>query len=517
VVTLGVVITYQWGCVYARSGDCEGNLECDAKTSDSAIVETPADCVPHDKGGPVAGTCGIFVSSSLGSDANDGSKDKPFKTLSAAIAKAEAAGKPVYACAETFTGSMTITKGIDVFGALDCAKDWVYDGATKTVLVGAPDEIPLFLSGAAKGATVADFRVQAADAMKAGGSSIAVIAEDAAMELVRCEVIAGNGADGAVGKTPAVTAAQGADAPEPDPTTMNACINLASVLGGAPGVTSCEDGDSKGGVGGKGGLPASKDGNGQPGADGEPSNGVDGLGGEGMSTNNCKDGSKGGDGSPGLSGVGGVALGVLTSAGISGGEGETGATGGRGQGGGGGGGVRTGVFCQAGMMIVEGPGASGGGGGAGGCGGPGGAGGQAGGSSIGVISLGSLLVLTDVTIATAKGGNGGNGDIGRSGASGGKGGLGGAASGLSGSKPGCNGGSGGTGGDGGPGGGGRGGHSIAAAYAIAPMVPLRMKDVMVGTPGEGGLGGLGAPPMSHGAAGMASACWNFATSAPCES
>src|SRR5262245_37857423 len=57
----------------------------------------PRECSPSEADGAVTDECGIFVSSS-GADSNAGTKDKPLRTLAAAIAKAADSGKPVYAC-----------------------------------------------------------------------------------------------------------------------------------------------------------------------------------------------------------------------------------------------------------------------------------------------------------------------------------------------------------------------------------------------------------------------------------
>ena len=67
-------------------------------------------CVPSEAEGPVDDTCGIFVSSSLGDDGNTGTtKDKPFKTIGAALMANK--GKPIYVCAETdaYNESITVT------------------------------------------------------------------------------------------------------------------------------------------------------------------------------------------------------------------------------------------------------------------------------------------------------------------------------------------------------------------------------------------------------------------------
>src|SRR5207249_3294062 len=86
-------------------------------------------CIPNGNDTPVADDCGVFASSSRGDDANVGSKDKPFKTLSKAIASAP--GKNVYACAEPFGEAVTLDAKTTLYGGLDCAKEWAYVGGTK--------------------------------------------------------------------------------------------------------------------------------------------------------------------------------------------------------------------------------------------------------------------------------------------------------------------------------------------------------------------------------------------------
>src|SRR5690242_11086062 len=83
---------------------------------------TPPACVPSENSEPVADTCGVFVSSGLGADGNAGTKDAPLKSLADAITKAN--GRPIFACAEAFAGSVTLASGSAIYGGLDCTKDW---------------------------------------------------------------------------------------------------------------------------------------------------------------------------------------------------------------------------------------------------------------------------------------------------------------------------------------------------------------------------------------------------------
>src|SRR5262249_59103845 len=95
-----------------------------------------------------------------------------------------------------------------------------------------------------------------------GGSSISMAVDDVSAALVRCDLAAGDGADGDDGVTPVGLAMKGADAPAPDPMTMNACINAGSLKGGAAGMTACDDGTTAGGLGGQGGITGMSNGDG---------------------------------------------------------------------------------------------------------------------------------------------------------------------------------------------------------------------------------------------------------------
>ena len=472
------------------------------------------DCSGDPSAKNVIDDCGVFAQADATGTTEDGTQAHPYKTLQKAIDNA--AGKRVYACASApFVEAVTIAVGVEMYGGFDCAKGWAWSQDKRSALNGPVDAVALTIGKGATGARVEGFAVTGASPgdMKGGGSSIAVAVDDVAAELVRCDVKAGDAADGVKGQKPSGTATKGADAAMPDPMTENACINAGSVAGGVAGMTTCDDGMSVGGVGGKGGV-TSNGGDGQKGADGSPTDAVKGKGGSGAdAANDCNDGTKGKSGDAGGAAPGGSVAGdKLLLSGVSSADVTDGKPGAKAQGGGGGGGAKSGMFCGGG---VDGNGASGGGGGAGGCGGKGGGGGKAGGSSIAIVSLGTKLVLTGVTLATGKGGNGGGGVTGQAGGAAGAGAFGGASSGQAGSKPGCKGGDGGLGGDGGPGGGARGGHSIGIAYAKAPAPMPTIKTFTPGTPGDGGTAGTGAPMTSNGAKGAAAQCWDFGSNAAC--
>src|SRR5262249_10006244 len=147
----GIMLTQAVGCVFSRANDCEGNLEC--RGTGGSGGGTPPGCVPSESKAPVDGSCGVFVSSSLGADGDAGTKSAPVKTLQQAVDRAK--GRPVYACAEELAGSATLASGSDIYGGLDCTKGWAYVGATKkSTLVGDADKPSLTIRMSASGASV---------------------------------------------------------------------------------------------------------------------------------------------------------------------------------------------------------------------------------------------------------------------------------------------------------------------------------------------------------------------------
>ncbi|WP_437486510.1 hypothetical protein WME75_03785 [Sorangium sp. So ce1014] len=497
--------------------DCEFTLMCEHhrglwEGTGGGTPNPACDADPTRDAGAVIDECAVFASASA-KPGGDGTKTKPYASLGEAIANA--GGKRVLACTSgAFAESVTIEAGLEVIGGFDCGAEWTWNEEARSAIEAPANQIALTLGEGASGAKVRSFSVRAESATEAGGSSIGVVVADIEAKLVQVDVAAGDGMDGASGEMPTETPQAGAGAPEMS--ASNACELPAAVRSGEAGATTCEDGETRGGAGGLGGIPGMGDGNGQSGADGVPlpeeNPDAYGLGGVGQmdAAGNCRVGQPGAPGAAGVARAAGNST-TLTLTGVVGGDGENGTIGKKGQGGGGGGGAKAGQFCGATTNPVEGPGASGGGGGAGGCGGKGGGGGKTGGSSIGIVSLGTKLVLTEVTIAVGKAGNGGQGASGRRGADGGMGATGGTASDHVDSIPGCKGGDGGRGGPGGPGGGGRGGHAVGIAYAGTPSAAMALEFVE-GTAGEGGStvqdGNAGTP-------GVSGACWSFETNESC--
>jgi hypothetical protein len=465
VATLGAL--HAIGCVFHTPVNCENDL-----VNCSGTGGPPPGCEPSMSSAPVADTCGVFVST-LGDDGNAGTKEKPLRTIGAALGK----GTAIYACAGAmpFSEPVMVSKAVTLFGALDCAT-WGYDATNKTQLTAVADGVPLTLASTAGGSEVYDFAITAADAMTAGGSSIAVIDDGAGVVLEGVSVTAGAGAVGTAGMgqsqvvtPPGVTpmGATGANG------TDDTACSMTGVFGGAGGKNTCGGINTEGGAGGDG-LAAGSGGNG---GDGSPMM-TPGNGGSGQTASSCKPGGVGTDGSPGPLGIGARGIGDVSSTGYANPTGMLGGSGSPGQGGGGGGGA---LACDSPTDMFAGP--SGGGGGAGGCpGGPGNTG-QSGGSSIGILALGATLTLNTVSIATHDGGAGGTGGDGQHGGAGGS-----AGHAPMGSNA-CDGGKGGQGGAGGPGGGGAGGHSVAVAIKGGTLPDLSNTTIVPGMGGAGGPGG----------------------------
>ncbi|MEO5729377.1 MAG: hypothetical protein ABI134_28875 [Byssovorax sp.] len=459
---------------------------------------TPILCIPSESEHPVADSCGVFVSSSRGADdmaADRGTQAKPFKSIGAALMKADVAR--VYACAESFTESVTLSAAVDLYGGLDCTS-WAYVGATKkTTLTAAADAVPMTIGSAAGAVNVEDFAIRSAAAKLSGGSSMAVLADGVTASFARCDLTAGDANEGDPGTNGGAQAAQAEAGLPGGDAGLVGVGSTAGGVGGQNAICALSAGD-----GGKGGTIPSGDGGDGFQGDGNLG-GAKGLGNNGAG---CSAGGQGGDGIPGQLVSGAQGIGSLDATGYHGTDGEAGQDGTNGKSGGGGGGSKASAMVH---------GAGGGGGGAGGCGGKRGTGGKAGGSSLALVSLGAKVTLTECKLSAGKGGKGGAGGDGQFGQPGGKNGDGGVGGTIA---DGCNGGKGGKGGDGGNGGGGLGGHSLGIAVTgSAPTLDMTSrKSITLGAQGPGGLGGNLDAELNHGAPGMASSCWDFSKKASCE-
>jgi hypothetical protein len=452
----------------------------------------PPSCDPDVATDPVADSCGIFVSSSLGTDSaqGDGTKARPFATLSRALEAVEASGaKAMYLCAEAYQGAVLLPAGLNVYGGLECSKGWKPSPSARALIQGPADTIALRVYGGGT-SVLRDLSVTAADAKAEGGSSIALMVTESSVVLDRVDLVAGNPSEGSEGVTEPGAGKDGLIGVNGKP----GCINATTVSADPAPEQMCEGSElSVGGVAGNGMVFNAT--NGTAGVS-EPEivNDNSGAGQQSTSGSVCMAGKSGLDGAPGLPGDGAMGLGTLGGSagytGVPGGMGKT--RGNPGQGGGGGGGASGKLACTT--TTFAGP--SGGSGGTGGCGGKPGAGGGPGGSSIALVSLNAKVEVTNATFATKNGAKGGSGSPGQPGGAG----LAGGMPGMGNKSHACPGGAGGNGGRGGAGGGGLGGHSIAIAYVGSkPVVDDASVTSTVGEPGPGGAGGLGGAGNEGGA------------------
>jgi hypothetical protein len=465
------------GC-FDNASVCELTFSCPPNgggTGGGADTDSgpPPACLPSESG-TVSNDCGIFVSSSKGADDQVGSKEAPVQTLAKAL-ELLVPGQSIYACAEAFSGPIEMPAGTEIFGGLDCAGMWsLTDG--KTQVTGQAGEIPVRLLDGSGTTQLQNLHVQAADAVAAGGSSIAVLVDGVGASFVNCKLEAGNGANGEAGMSIPTPAMGGTDG-----TAGEQACSAAQVTGPEGPITQCGTVDTNGGQGGPG--TSASGGNGTPGFPGTTANGGAGSGPNGT----CMpggDGAVGAAGDPGLDATGFGSIDASGYVGVLGGEGKPGQPG---QGGGGGGGSKGGtVACTA---KPGSGGASGGSGASGGCGGAGGKGGGYGGSSIALVSVnGAELSFSDVELVAKNGGKRGEGGLGQEGGGGGA--MGGAGGGVPAGvslAPGCGGGKGGKGGQGGAGGRGLGGHSLGIAYAQSAAPPGEGVMIQVGDAGEGAI------------------------------
>lgn len=435
---------------------------------------TAPDCIPSEASDVVGAECGVFVSASLGDDANDGKQANPVATIERALAVA--GGKPIYVCSEaTPLGEVVLIEGaVEMYGGLDCGNGWVYDAAKPTRIATPTGKIPVSIKNVAGAVKLEDFDLAAADAEVAGGSSVGMfVAASSDVTLRRVSITAGKGVDGADGElVPFVF-------PSKAELSGNHAQNTNPDAGGMQKPCDCPAGDVT--TGGAGGNEAAT---GNPGGNGAPDYGLGG--GQGGTALVCNPSASTGSAAPddAVQGDGADNPGAIDI--IDGwvpASGSDGAHGKPGQGGGGGGAPPDTVGIGAG-----------GGGACGGCGGKGGPGGQGGGASIAVLSLDSSVTAEGGKWTAVLAGAGGDADAGQAGQSTP------ADMGSAGSQTddGCQGAKGGAGAAGAPGGGGAGG--VSAAIVFKGTEP-----VIVGTERFFGAavapGGAGAGAGNNGAQG----------------
>jgi hypothetical protein len=144
----------------------------------------------------------VFVSSSLGSDANDGSRAKPVKSLAAALAAAAPTKKRIYACAENYDESVTLVDGVSLFGYFDCTAQWSVD-TKKFATIHSPSSPAIVAKNLTLVTRLEGVSVVAPNAATAGGSSIGLLADHApTLVIATAKIQAGDAQDGTDGATP---------------------------------------------------------------------------------------------------------------------------------------------------------------------------------------------------------------------------------------------------------------------------------------------------------------------------
>ncbi len=445
----------------------------------------------------------VFVAPS-GDDLLSGTKAQPKRTIDAALATAQAAGR---ASVIVQSGSYPVVSArtdIGIYGAYNATWNREVGLAATTVVTGSPQAL------LADGDTGVTLQLLTFAGTLAGANTYGIRAVNgSALTLQSVFVLAAAGASGAPGPVgnPGATGNSGASGADGGAggTSALGCLGGTSAL--------AVIGVGAGGTGGDGQTPAG--------------GGTIGLGGSPGSSGSCSltsssngggapdNATAGGPGDPGAGGAGGMpdlpAVAGAEWTPRAGQNGALGKPGGGGGAGGGGGGTANGTnfFCDNCAAI---PGGRGGGGGAGGAGGQPGSGGGGGGGSFGIYLSNSTVTATGGSISA---GNGGAGGAGGGGGAGGDGGLGGSGQ-AGGSRGGCglgsarfggagaNGKPGGRGGDGGAGGGGAGGPSIGVFRGgTSTFSSSGGTTITFGTPGQGGTSPAGGA--SNGAVGTSGA------------
>jgi len=458
-------------CAEGTIDDAGGDQLSDARDGDVPDAPTPPTCVEEadakDSLDCAVNTYALFVDGTDGLESNDGSRDKPFKSIGKALASLNGRRR-IYVC-----GSTTFDEHVEekssayahLFGGFAC-KTWLPDSAAKPKIAPKTAGYALRVSAVNGPLRFEDISFESLAGTKADKSSIAVfVSTSPNVSFKRCDLKANTGFNGDDGD-------QGATG-TPTQGDLNG-ISATGNTGGAAKTCTCNTGGTS--TGGKGGdlvgavngtkgqidtLPPS------------PTANDDGAGSTGATCNASGPGAhRGAAAPPAKDAIKPTSLGALNEQGWTPTNGETGLAGAMGQGGGGGG-------SRNDAIPVTNNG-GGGGGGCGGCGGSGGTGGTAGGSSIALLAFTAPVKVIASTLAASNAGSGGVGKGGGSGGIAGGAGIG--------SNLGCPGNSGGAGGAGGAGSGGAGG--VSAAIFHKNGAPTNQGSTLTnGTKGPLGKGG----------------------------
>ena len=414
----------------------DGGTSTSPSGNDAGPIVVPAACDlaadPKDSPACVSDDVALFVDGRAGNDASAGTRDLPFKTITAALGKL--GNRPrIYICGDTVLDEAVKLDGdaaASLYGGYSCV-DWNYVGTPATVAPSAPG-FALRISTSRSGLVVSDLAFRAKDGVAAGESSIAVFAlSSLPVTLRRVVVTAGKGVAGVDGTPTIADMTTSGPAGVTGKATTNplcpASIGAGPFMAGQPSVNPAYPSTSTGASGTE--LPIG---------------------------HGCTSGSPGSYGTAGGSGSGSAAAGAIDDAGWRSGDGLAGGRGGDGQGGGGGSTSYTDPADTPGTP---------GGGSPGGCCGEGGSAGHGGGASIAVLASHALVVLDSARLITSEGGRGGAGGKGQ------KAQLSSTFYPPSSDGSACYGAGGGIGGSGGGGGGGAGGLSVGILHdGTAPTI-----------------------------------------------
>ncbi len=477
----------------------------------------------------------IFVRKTA-EDGGDGSFDKPFNTIGAAVKAWGKSGASYILVTEgTYEEDLNLPDGLVMHGGYSVnfsSRDLVrYASVIQGVGAGATVRVVN-----AKQMLVEGFVIRGADrsSEQTGAASIAVWLQNCGsdVQFVSNNIEAGTGASGVSGAAGSAGHGRTNDARLDGQAGLDSlreegpCVNARQAGGAAGSNASCPSANAT--AGGSVVCPKFDMGSYKGGQAEYSSTTLNrGLGGYDESfddksgldcthatetgfptsilTNNGQDGMRGESGKGGFGGAGGSALygSFKNGTWVAVNDSQAGATGEPGEAGGGGGasgGVAYYHYYSVDCPLYE-LGATGGGGGAGGCGGSGGGAGTSGGASFALVltstyAYGARPTLKGNVLTRGQGGVGGSGGIGGEGGIGGLGGEGGIGGYWISVKAG-RGGAGGQGGRGGGGGGGAGGPSFDIfSYNISVNSLLSVNTFTlaaeVATGGAGGAGGIGS-------------------------
>jgi hypothetical protein len=363
---------------------------------------------------------GVFVASGAAAG-GDGTRARPFTTITEGLAAAKPTSKRVYVCEGTYREAIVVADGVSMVGGLDCSSATWALGNTRT-RIEAPTSPAITASSITKPTRFERFDVSAPDGTAKDRSSIAFFATNAAaITIANSRIAAGNGANGADGVEPAATIPSG----DPDGragmtmreycwwTADKACWNsygFEAELGGAGGSIKCNGvAANDGAMGGSGGVWESVLAPGQTQRFWVAKNGL------------ASSAGNAGREDVALTAASGVspASGTWSRAGFAPGDGTAGENGANGRSGDGGNGSPPTTSAENKYYWY---GSQGSGGGAGGCGGIAGTPGEGGGASVAAFVVDGAMTFIASELVAKHGGTGGRGTVGSAPTAGGRGG-----------------------------------------------------------------------------------------------